>query len=105
MRELHRVLHPQGRLILTAFQATTDLSVLYRQHLRRLNQDEFGPEAQVVLHYLGRVREAIRHGLLHTYDRETLSHLFHQVGLTSSQITVGLNGHALLAIVGKREFL
>jgi SAM-dependent methyltransferase len=105
MRELHRVLHPQGRLILTAFQAITDLSVLYRQHLRRLNQDEFGPEAQVVLHYLGRVREAIRHGLLHTYDRETLSHLFHQVGLTSSQITVGLNGHALLAIVGKREFL
>ncbi len=107
VRELYRVLRPQGRLVLTAFHPATDLSVLYRHHLRRANQDEFGTQAQIVLHYLGRLREAIRHGLLHTFDRETLSHLLllQQSGVAAPHISSVLNGHALLAIVEKGEFL
>lgn len=105
VRELYRVLHPQERLVLTAFHPATDLSVLYRHHLHRANQDEFGTQAQIVLHYLGRLREAIRHGLLHTFDRETLSHLLQQSGVATPHITSILNGHAFLAIVEKGEFL
>jgi len=105
VRELCRVLHPQGRLVLTAFHPATDLSVLYRHHLRRANQDEFGSQAQIVLHYLGRFREAIRHGLLHTFDREALSQLLQQSGVAAPHVMSVFNGQAFLAVVEKGEFL
>jgi len=105
LRELYRVLHPQGRLVLTAFHPETDLSTFYRHHLRSVHQDEFGTEGQIVLHYLGRLREAIRHGLLHTFDRITLSHLLQQSGIAAPRISSVFNGQALLAIVEKGEFL
>src|SRR4029077_14972075 len=63
IRELYRTLHPQGRLVLTVLHPDTDLSVLYRRHLHSTNQDEFSPPAHTALHYFGRLREAIRHGL------------------------------------------
>ena len=105
VRELCRVLHPQGRLVLTAFHPGTDLSVLYRHHLRGANQDEFAPQAQIVLHYLGRLREAIRHGLLHTFDRETLFHLLQQSGVVLPRVSSVFNGQVFLAVVEKGEFL
>jgi PAS domain S-box-containing protein len=105
VRELCRILHPQGRLVLTAFHPSTDLSILYRHHLRRVNQDEFNPQAQIVLHYLGRLREAIRHGLVHTFDRETLFHLLQQSGATPPRVSSVFNGQVFLAVVEKGEFL
>jgi ubiquinone/menaquinone biosynthesis C-methylase UbiE len=105
VKELCRILHPQGRLVLTAFHPSTDLSILYRHHLNRMNQDEFGPQAQIVLHYLGRLREAIRHGILHTFDRETLFQLLQQSGATSPRISSVFHGQVLLAVVEKGEFL
>ncbi|HSS30530.1 MAG TPA: PilZ domain-containing protein, partial [Nitrospiraceae bacterium] len=101
IRELYRVLHPQGRLVLTVFHPNTDLSVLYRRHLHRANQDEFSPQAQIVLHYLGRLREAIRHGLLHTFDRSSLASFLQQAGILTPRILSALDGHALLAVIEK----
>ncbi len=101
IRELYRILHPEGRLVLTIFHPDTDLSVLYRQHLHRANQDEFSPQAQIVLHYLGRLREAIRHGLLHTFDRPSLASFLRQAGIHTPHILPTLNGHALLAVIEK----
>src|SRR6185295_2524534 len=101
IRELFRILHPEGRLVLTIFHPDTDLSVLYRQHLHRANQDEFSPQAQIVLHYLGRLREAIRHGLLHTFDRPSLTSFLRQVGILRPRILSVLDGHALLAVIEK----
>jgi hypothetical protein len=95
------MLHPQGRLVLTVFHPDTDLSVLYRQHLRRANQDEFSPQAQIVLHYLGRLREAIRYGLLHTFDRSSLTSFLQQAGILTFRILPALDGHALVAVIEK----
>ena len=103
IRELYRMLHPQGRLVLTVFHPDTDLSVLYRQHLRRANQDEFSPQAQIVLHYLGRLREAIRYGLLHTFDRSSLASFLQQAGILTSRILPALDGHALVAVIEKDQ--
>jgi ubiquinone/menaquinone biosynthesis C-methylase UbiE len=103
IRELHRMLHPQGRLVLTVFHPDTDLSVLYRRHLHRANQDEFSPQAQIVLHYLGRLREAIRHGLLHTFDRPSLASFLQQAGILTPRILPALNGHALFAVIEKSK--
>ncbi|MGH7219686.1 MAG: class I SAM-dependent methyltransferase, partial [Nitrospiraceae bacterium] len=103
IRELYRMLHPQGRLVLTVFHPDTDLSVLYRQHLQRANQDEFSPQAQIVLHYLGRLREAIRYGLLHTFDRSSLTSFLQQAGILTSRILPTLDGHALVAVIEKDQ--
>ena len=103
IRELYRILRPQGRLILTVFHPNTDLSVLYRRHLDRANQDEFSPQAQLVLHYLGRLREAIRHGLLHTFDRTSLASFLQQAGILTPRILPVLDGHALLAVIEKDQ--
>jgi PAS domain S-box-containing protein len=103
IRELHRILHPQGRLVLTVFHPDTDLSVLYRRHLQRANQDEFSPQAQIVLHYLGRLREAIRYGLLHTFDRSSLTSFLQQAGILTSRIFPALDGHALFAVIEKDQ--
>jgi ubiquinone/menaquinone biosynthesis C-methylase UbiE len=101
IRELYRTLHPEGRLVLTVFHPDTDLSVLYRQHLHRANQDEFSPQAQIVLHHLGRLREAIRQGLLHTFDRSALTSLLQQAGILIPHIRPALNGHVFLAVIEK----
>jgi ubiquinone/menaquinone biosynthesis C-methylase UbiE len=103
IRELYRTLHPQGRLVLTVFHPDTDLSVLYRRHLQRANQDEFSPQAQIVLHYLGRLREAIRYGLLHTFDRFSLTSFLQQAGILTSRILPALDGHALVAVIEKDQ--
>ena len=101
IRELYRMLHPQGRLVLTVFHPDTDLSVLYRRHLHRANQDEFSPQAHIVLHYMGRLREAIRHGLLHTFDRSSLASFLQQTGILTPRILPALDGHALFAVIEK----
>jgi PAS domain S-box-containing protein len=102
IRELYRMLHPQGRLVITVFHPDTDLSVLYRQHLHRANQDEFSPQAHTVLHYLGRLREAIRHGLLHTYDQPSLASLLQQAGILTPRILLALDGQAFFAVIEKK---
>jgi ubiquinone/menaquinone biosynthesis C-methylase UbiE len=103
IRELYRILHPEGRLVLTVFHPDTDLSVLYRRHLHRANQDEFSPQAQIVLHHLGRIREAIRNGLLHTFDRSSLTSFLHQADILTPHILPALNGHVLLAVIEKAK--
>jgi PAS domain S-box-containing protein len=101
IRELYRILDPQGRLVLTVFQPNADLSVLYRQHLHRANQDEFSPPAHIVLNYLGRLREAIQHGLLHTFDRHSLASFLQQAGILTARILPALDGQALFAVIEK----
>jgi SAM-dependent methyltransferase len=103
IRELYRILHPQGRLVLTVFHPDTDLSVLYRRHLHRANQDEFSPQAHIVLHYLGRLREATRHGLLHTFDRPSLAAFLQQAGILTPRILPAFDGHVLLAVIEKEN--
>jgi SAM-dependent methyltransferase len=103
LEEWHRVLHPEGCLIVTAYHADTDLSPLYRRHLRQANQDEFSVQAQPLLHYFARLREGIRHGILHTFDEVKLEAVLRQCGMTSFRILPIFDGQALVAIVGKRN--
>ena len=103
LEEWHRVLNPDGCLIVTTFHADTDLSTLYRRHLRQANQDEFSAQAQPLLHYFARLREGIRHGILHSFDETELDALLRQCGMTSFRILPIFDGQALVAIVGKRN--
>ena len=101
LREWYRILHPGGRLILTTFTPTTDLSSLYRSYLRQAHQDEFSEQTQPLLHYFGRLREGVRHRVIYAFDQPQLSALFHQCEITSFQILPIFEGQALAAVVRK----
>lgn len=101
VRRAVEALEEGGTLLLTALQPHTDLSALCRRHLRATAQDEFEPSSQVLLHYLGRVREALRHGLLHSYDRETLALLLLNAGAAPLRIIPAMDGQLLLAVARK----
>ncbi|HET8722171.1 MAG TPA: methyltransferase domain-containing protein, partial [Nitrospira sp.] len=103
LREWHRVLHPDGSLIFTVFHPNTDLSPLYRRHLRQAGQDEFSAHAQPLLHYCARLREGIRQGILHAFDEARLAALLKQCGIASFRILPIFDGQALVVIVGKQN--
>ncbi|ULA62859.1 MAG: Methyltransferase domain-containing protein [Nitrospira sp.] len=101
LRQAVRTLTQEGHLIVTCLQPHTDLAGLYREQLHRAGQDELSPAAQIFLHYLGRLHEAIRHGLLHSFDREQLSDLLTHAGATPLRIVPVLDGQLLLATASK----
>ncbi len=103
LREAIRVLHPDGAIVATCLQPHTDISTLFRQHAQAVGQDEFGIPAQLALHYLGRVREAIRHGLLHSYGRNELASLFLHAGAQPLRISPVLNDQLLLVVARKSK--
>ncbi len=103
LRHAFRVLHPEGLIVVTCFQPHTDLSTLFRSHALATGQDEFTAPVQIVLHYLGRLREAIRHGLIHSYERSDLARLLIHAGAQPPQIFPVLEGHLLLAIAQKSK--
>ncbi|MBD0315951.1 MAG: PilZ domain-containing protein [Nitrospiraceae bacterium] len=93
-----------GILLLTAFQPHTDLSQICRHHLRATAQDELGPSSRGLLHYLGRLREALRHGVLHSYGREQLAVLLLNAGASPIRITPILDGQLLVAVARKGKY-
>lgn len=101
LRQALQALHPEGTIVVTCFQPHTDLSTLFRRHLRVAGQDEFSAPAQIVLHYFGRLREAIRHGLLHSYERNDLARLLVYAGARPLRIVPVLDSQLLLAVARK----
>lgn len=101
LRQAIQTLAPDGQLIMTCLQPHTDLTGIYHEHLHMAGQDELSPSAQIFLHYLGRLHEATRHGLLHSFDREQLSDLLIHAGATPVRIVPVLDGQLLLATARK----
>lgn len=101
LRQAVQALTQDGRLVLTCLQPHTDLAGLYRDQLHLAGQDELSPSAQIFLHYLGRLHEAVRHGLLHSFDREQLSDLLFHAGAGPLRIVPVLDGQLLLATARK----
>jgi len=96
-------LHPNGLLIITCFQPHTDLTRLYREHLVATGQAEDSPSSQILFHYLGRLHEAIRQGLLHSFERDQLAELLQHAATQPLRIVPVFNGQLLLAIARKGE--
>lgn len=103
LRQVLRVLHSDGTALITCFQPHTDLSTLFLRHYRAAGHDEFSSQTQIVLHFLGRVREAIRHGTVHHYERNELAGLLSHAGAGVFQIYHVLDNQLLLAIVRKAK--
>lgn len=103
LRQMLRVLHSGGTAVMTCLQPHTDFSTLFRRHLLAEDHDQFGSPAQITLHYLGRLRESIRHGIVHVYEQDELGQLLAQAGAGSIQFSSILDNQLLLAIVRKTK--
>jgi ubiquinone/menaquinone biosynthesis C-methylase UbiE len=101
LRQALRVLHPEGTAVVTCFQPHTDLSPLFQRHFRAAGHDESSSQAQIALHFLSRLREAIRHGILHSYERNEFACLLSHAGAGLIQIYPALDNQMLLAVVKK----
>lgn len=101
LRQAIAALRPEGLLVLTCFQPHTDPTKLYREHLAAAGQPEPDPADDILLHYLGRLHEAIRHGILHTFEREQLAALLRAAGAQPVHIAPILNGQLLLVTARK----
>jgi SAM-dependent methyltransferase len=101
LRQMLRVLQPDGLAVITVLQPHTDLASLFHRHLRASAQDQFGTSAQILLHHLGRLREAVRHGLLHSYERNELTRLLAHAGADPIQVVPTLGNQVLLAVIRK----
>lgn len=101
LRQMLRVLRPDGQAVITVLQPHTDLTTLFHRHLRESAQDQFGTSAQILLHHLGRLREAVRHGLLHSYERNELTRLLAHAGADPIQVVPTLGNQVLLAVIRK----
>jgi len=101
LREAVRVLRRDGIIVATSFRPYTDLSALIRHQIHTERQDEFNPQAQSVLLLLGRLHEAIRHGIIHSYEREDFKRLCIKAGGRPLRILSILENQLLLAVIQK----
>lgn len=101
LREAIRVLRRDGMIVATSFRPHTDLTALIRHHMHAAKQDEFTPQAQGLLLLLGRLHEAIRHGILHSYEPEGFESLCLQAGGEPRRILSTLENQLLIAVIQK----
>lgn len=91
LRELWRVLAPRGTLLITTWTPDTDLSMMYRAH----SQD------RELLRYLGRLRQALREGRIHSFDPNDLARLLRLSGAVRPRIYTAFAGNACIGLVEK----
>jgi hypothetical protein len=76
---------------------------LYRKALQTSNQDEFQELHHACLQSLGRMNQALREGLLTSFDAATLASLLSSLRGSLRSLVPVLDNQALLAIVEKPE--
>ncbi len=101
LREAVRVLRHDGIIIATSFRPHTDLTVPVRRTMHTMQQDVFSPPAHDLLLFLGRLHEAIHHGLIHSYEPDGLASLCTQAGGRPIQILPIVDNQLLLAVIQK----
>lgn len=101
LREAVRILRRDGMIVMISFRPHTDLTALIRHQIQAAKQDVVNPHTQSVLLFLGRLHEAIRHGILHSYEPEDLHDLCVQAGGSPLRILSVLENQLLLAIIRK----
>jgi SAM-dependent methyltransferase len=103
LRDVWRVLQPKGQLLLTCLTPSSDLAQLYRKALRTSNQDEFEEIHHACLQSLGRMNQALREGLLTSFDATTLAALISSLRGSLRSLVPVLDNQALLALVEKQD--
>ncbi len=102
LRELFRVLAPNGTLVLSNLKPNSDLSVIYTNSVQETTKSEEVEEARQLLSNSGKIRKAEGDGVFQFHDEEDLRHLFQQIDPTSSpRVYSTFANQAYIAVIKK----
>ena len=79
LRELFRVLAPNGTLVLSNLKPNSDLSVIYTNSVQETTEVNEVEEARQLLSNSGKIRQAEGDGVFHFHDEDELRQLLQQV--------------------------
>ncbi|HEX2055284.1 MAG TPA: methyltransferase domain-containing protein, partial [Nitrospiraceae bacterium] len=103
LRELYRLLRPNGTLTVSSFTPSTDLAAVYRGHLHETRQDGLSGVHRDVLRDLAHLNESIRCRRLHSFTKQSLAALFEHVTTGPVRTFPSLAGHVLITTVQKPD--
>lgn len=101
LRELMRVLSPNGRLVLTNLKPRADLSQIYRNFLQIAKQPEEVEEARQVLNNSGKIKQGESNGIFRFFDRNELGVLLVACGGVQPRIYSTFGNQAYVAVTEK----
>jgi PAS domain S-box-containing protein len=103
LREIYRLLRPNGTLIVSCFTPSTNLAAVYYAHLEETRQDGLSGRHRNLLLDLAGLYESIRSGRLHSFTDQSLSALFGHITARPVRTFSSLGGHVLIATVQKPD--
>jgi SAM-dependent methyltransferase len=101
LRELYRLLRPNGILVVSSFTPIADPAEHYRAHLSATQQHE--PSNRGILLELAQLREAIRCRRVHSFTSESLTAVFRQITTQPVLPVPSFENHVLIATVQKLD--
>ena len=101
LRELLRVLAPNGRLILTNLKPHADLSQVYRNFLQVAQRPEEVEEAKEILNNSGKIKQCESNGIFRFFDKQELTMLLTSSGAVHPRIYSTFANQAYIVVAEK----
>ena len=100
-REFTRILVPHGKLVMTSFMPSADLTGLYRNLKAAGPHPNDGEQAQRLLRNWGRILEQQRNGIFRFFEQGELLALLTSAGAIRPRIYTTLANQAYIAVAEK----
>lgn len=105
LRELFRVLAPNGTLVLSNLKPNSDLSVIYTNSIQETTEANEVEEARQLLSNSGKIRQAEGDGVFHFHDEDELHQLLQQANPNVAPRVYSTFGNQAYIAVMKKEAL
>ncbi len=101
LRELHRVLKPGGRIVVTSMKPFADLSDLYRRYVEKNVSDDEVESARDLLRAAGKIKVKEEQGYYTFFSGEELCEAMLAAGFRSPVATMGFGNQATVVSADK----
>lgn len=104
LRELMRILSPNGKLVVTSLKPQTELSDIYQGLTKTIERSECIKGAMRLLSNWGKVKQGESREFFHFFDRQELAMLLTSSGLVCPRIYSTFANQAYIAVAEKPAF-
>jgi ubiquinone/menaquinone biosynthesis C-methylase UbiE len=101
LRELFRVLAPNGKLVLTNLKPQADLSMIYRNFVTKTERAEEVEEGRQLLNNSGKIKQGESDGIFRFFDKQELAMLLIASGAQKPRIYSTFANQAYIAVTEK----